>query len=106
MVQFVGRCGNAVEIQRPYEQVHTARLDHGVFHVQFARVAGDCVPSSVGMFEIGSLVHFEPNELPLIEAKSFAPAPFLGATSAPLAVGSRAVTRNIGALRASIGDYA
>ena len=95
---------DAVEVLLPDQQVHPARLDHGVLHAQLGGVPADRVPAQVGVLQVGLGVEGEELELVVGQPEELRPAHALHAEPPALAHQAGAVARDVDALGAGVGD--
>src|SRR5262249_7115631 len=80
----VSRLGDAVEVALPDDEVHAARLDHGVFHAEARRVLRHRVPAQVGVLDVCLGVQAEELEPIVGQPEQLSPANALHAEPALL----------------------
>src|SRR5262249_33499125 len=102
----VSRLGDAVEVALPDDEVHAARLDHGVFHAEARRVLRHRVPAQVGVLDVCLGVQAEELEPIVGHPEQLSPANALHAEPALLPNEPAAIAGHVDALGAGIGDEA
>src|SRR5207253_10528744 len=95
-----------VEVELPDAQVGLAGFDRGVLHAVLRRELCHRLPTHVGVLDIGLLVELEEIELRGAEVEELGPALALEAEPAALPEFAMAVSGDVDALGAGVGDDA
>src|SRR6266568_1594055 len=97
---------DAVEVELPDAQVDLAGFDRGVLHAVLRRELCHRLPAHIRMLDIGLLVELEEIQLRVAEVEELGPALALEAEPAALPEFAMAVSGNVDALGAGVGDDA